>query len=126
MSEITIEGLQVLCDELRKRKEGLPMNPEVQKEIERQKRIEKYKPHLPGVSALLNETLNENFGELPAFNSSHEGYAHIKEAVDKLWAELKVPGHLRNPNSMRIGAIKVAAQSLRFVIDIIVEGEYRK
>lgn len=55
----------------------------------------------------------------PRFNSAHEGYAVIFEALDELWEEVKNsrPGPERTAN-MRKEAIQVAAMALRFVHDV--------
>lgn len=50
------------------------------------------------------------FGE---FNSSHEGYAVLKEEVDEMWDEIK-----RNDlNRAREEAVQVAAMAVRFLMD---------
>ena len=50
------------------------------------------------------------------FNSSHEGYAVIKEEFDKLWEAIKQNHH--HPNcELREEAIQVAAMVLRFILD---------
>ncbi len=48
------------------------------------------------------------------FNSSHEGYAVIKEEVDELWDAIK--GNLR-PETLADEAFQVAAMALRFLVD---------
>jgi hypothetical protein len=52
----------------------------------------------------------------PKFNSAHEGWAVMYEAVDELWDEVK----RRHPGSaaMRTEAIHTAAMALRFLIDV--------
>lgn len=49
------------------------------------------------------------------FNSPHEGYAVIKEELDKLWDEIK----RKDPSkkAMKREAIQVAAMALRFLYD---------
>jgi hypothetical protein len=58
------------------------------------------------------ESAIEKFGP---FHSSHEGYAVIKEEVDKLWDAIK--GNLLN-EIQGAEAIQVAAMAIRFVFDI--------
>ena len=48
------------------------------------------------------------------FNSSHEGYAVLKEEVDELWDEVKS----NCPDRAREEAVQVAAMAIRFLIDI--------
>ena len=50
-----------------------------------------------------------------AFNSTHEGYAIIKEEVDELWDGVK-----KNDDKklLREEAIQIAAMAIRFCIDI--------
>ena len=59
------------------------------------------------------------------FNSSHEGYAVIKEEVDELWDAIK--GNTSN-GAQRAEAIQIAAMALRFIFDICTKqtegGEY--
>ena len=49
-----------------------------------------------------------------SFNSSHEGYAILKEEVDELWDEVKA----NRPNRAREEAVQVAAMAIRFLIDL--------
>ena len=58
--------------------------------------------------------LHEATTKFPAFNSSHEGYAVLKEEVDELWDEIKANRH----NRTREEAIQVAAMAIRFLIDL--------
>jgi hypothetical protein len=48
------------------------------------------------------------------FNSSHEGYAIIKEEVDELWDDIKA----NKLYSAKEEAVQVAAMAIRFLIDL--------
>ena len=48
------------------------------------------------------------------FNSTHEGYAVIKEELDELWDEIK---NNSNENVLREEAMQVAAMGIRFMVD---------
>ena len=50
-----------------------------------------------------------------SFNSTHEGYAIIKEEVDELWDEVKKNG---SPKALREEAIQIAAMAIRFCTDL--------
>ena len=50
-----------------------------------------------------------------SFNSTHEGYAVIKEEVDELWDEVKKNGPSK---ALREEAIQIAAMAIRFCMDI--------
>ncbi len=52
-------------------------------------------------------------------NSSHEGYAVIKEELEELWEDVKS----NNREGMRDEAAQIAAIALRFLMDIC-EVEY--
>jgi hypothetical protein len=57
----------------------------------------------------------------PPFNSSHEGYAVIKEGLDELWCEIKKHKSLRSKQAMMAGAVQIGAMALRFVVDICMD-----
>lgn len=48
------------------------------------------------------------------FNSSHEGYAVLKEEVDEMWDEIKKNDLVRS----REEAVQVAAMAIRYLMDI--------
>ncbi len=59
------------------------------------------------------DSANEKF---PMFNSSHEGYAVLKEEVDELWDEIKAN---KKPGAMikqKDEAIQIAAMAIKFVM----------
>ena len=59
------------------------------------------------------DSANKKFGR---FNSSHEGYAVIKEEVDELWHAVKVKS--LGFKEQRKECIQIAAKAIRFIIDI--------
>lgn len=50
-----------------------------------------------------------------SFNSTHEGYAIIKEEVDELWDEVKKNG---SSKALQEEAIQIAAMAIRFCTDL--------
>lgn len=54
------------------------------------------------------------------FNSSHEGYAVLKEEVDELWDAIKANDLV----SARAEAVQVAAMALRYLTDVPGTKEY--
>lgn len=50
----------------------------------------------------------------PKFNSTHEGYAVLKEEVDEMWDEIKA----NNTENSLDEAIQVAAMALSYIADI--------
>ncbi len=64
------------------------------------------------------EKANDKF---PLFNSSHEGYAVLKEEVDELWDEIK---NNKNPMTMvsqKKEAIQVGAMAIKFLMSCCKE-----
>jgi len=57
----------------------------------------------------------------PPFNSSHEGYAVIKEEMDELWDEVKKSRSMRSKQTMMAEAIQIGAMALRFIADICMD-----
>ncbi len=53
-----------------------------------------------------------------AFNSSHEGWAVLREEVDELWDEVKNQTEERSYARMRKEAVQIAAMALRFIEDV--------
>ena len=51
------------------------------------------------------------------FNSSHEGYAVIKEEVDEMWDDIKTNKFA----SSKLEAIQVAAMCVRYILDVRTE-----
>lgn len=69
------------------------------------------------VDIWLNEIKNEYESaskKFPAFHSTHEGYAVIKEELDELWDAIK-----QNQNNKELvgESVQVAAMALRFLVD---------
>lgn len=62
---------------------------------------------------VLNE-LQESSEKFPPFNSSHEGYAILKEEVDEMWDAIKA----NDIEHSRLEAIQVAAMAIRYLVDI--------
>ena len=60
---------------------------------------------------------SQNFGK---FNSTHEGYAVIKEELDEMWDEIKA----NNSEKACDEAIQVGAMALRFIFDCMPEDEW--
>jgi len=55
--------------------------------------------------------------KFPAFHSSHEGYAVLKEEVDELWDAVKS----NNVTHAKVEAIQVAAMAIRFILETPAE-----
>lgn len=53
-----------------------------------------------------------------SFNSTHEGYAVIKEEVDELWDLVKANKGVNGDVEFRKEAIQIAAMAVRFIIDL--------
>jgi hypothetical protein len=56
--------------------------------------------------------------KFPPFNSSHEGYAIIKEELDELWEEIRKQPGMRSKSEMLNEAKQVAAMAVRFMVEI--------
>ena len=54
----------------------------------------------------------------PAFHSTHEGYAVLKEEVDELWDMVKANKGIMGNDAMRREAIQIAAMAIRFIKDL--------
>jgi NTP pyrophosphatase (non-canonical NTP hydrolase) len=67
-----------------------------------------------GILEMVYREFNKAQNKFPPFNSSHEGYAVLKEEVDELWQEVKHG----TKEAAREEAIQVAAMALRFLNDI--------
>ena len=61
---------------------------------------------------------NTAITKYPKFNSTHEGYAVIKEEVDELWDLVKVNKGVNGNGEFRKEAIQIAAMAVRFIIDL--------
>lgn len=65
---------------------------------------------------LVKKELESANGKFPLFNSSHEGYAVIKEELDELWDEIKNDKHPRSKMNQKDEAIQVAAMAIKFLV----------
>ena len=67
---------------------------------------------------IVSEELRKARSNFPKFNSAHEGFAILKEAVDELWeaVRMKQSDPQRN-EEMRAEAVQVAAMAMRFIED---------
>ena len=54
--------------------------------------------------------------KFPMFNSSHEGYAVLKEEVDELWDEIKNNTDTMTMIRQRAEAVQVAAMAIKFIM----------
>jgi len=75
----------------------------------------------PAVQAVWREyeRATQKFG---TFNSTHEGYAVIKEELDELWDDIKANADV---GPMAGEATQVAAMGIRFLMDCCDAGEWR-
>lgn len=64
---------------------------------------------------------NTASSKYPAFHSTHEGYAVLKEEVDELWDMVKANKGIMGNDAMRREAIQIAAMALRFINDLCQE-----
>lgn len=65
---------------------------------------------------LVLEELDSALEKFPLFNSSHEGYAVIKEEVDELWDEIKDNKNLKTMLRQKEEAVQVAAMGIKFLM----------
>lgn len=70
---------------------------------------------------LVVSELNDAMKKFPLFNSSHEGYAVIKEEVDELWDEIKNNKHPMSEVNQKKEAIQVAAMGIKFLMSCCKE-----
>ena len=57
----------------------------------------------------------------PSLNSTHEGYAVIKEEVDELWDDVKKSKVCSADIDMKKECIQIAAMAIRFINDLYEE-----
>jgi hypothetical protein len=55
--------------------------------------------------------------------SAHEGWAVLREEVDKLWEEVKKKPSKRDTSAMYIELVQVAAMAQRMAEDIVLSGK---
>lgn len=68
-------------------------------------------------TAIMNEYQSAT-SKYPAFHSTHEGYAVIKEEVDELWNGVKANKGMMGNNELKSEAIQIAAMAIRFIKDL--------
>jgi hypothetical protein len=59
--------------------------------------------------------------KFPLFNSSHEGYAVLKEEVDELWDEIKNNKCPMSSVNQKKEAIQVGAMAIKFLMSCCKE-----
>jgi hypothetical protein len=65
---------------------------------------------------LVQDEIRKAKSKYPAdFNSTHEGFAVLKEEVDELWDDVKANAA---PEKMRLEAVRVAAMAFRFIQEL--------
>lgn len=67
--------------------------------------------------AKVDDELERALIKYESFKSPHEGYEVIEEELEKLWADIKADG-ARGRKQQRKEAAKLAAMSLRYLIDL--------
>jgi hypothetical protein len=72
------------------------------------------------MTAILTEYESAS-SKYPPFNSTHEGYAVIKEEIDELWDMVKTNKGLLGNSEMKKEAIQIAAMAMRFIKDLCKE-----
>lgn len=73
---------------------------------------------------LIVEELYSANSKHPAFHSTHEGYAVIKEEVDELWDEIKASKAFDMANRMMVNeAVQVAAMAIKFIENLYQDGK---
>lgn len=71
-------------------------------------------PELTSLLGSVRMEIERATAKFGPFNSSHEGYAILKEEVDELWDEVKG----NNLENARAEATQVAAMAVRFLLDV--------
>lgn len=67
------------------------------------------------IIGLVNIEIDLANSKYPAFYSTHEGYAILKEELDELWDEIKTSKET-NANMLQVNeAIQVAAMAIKFI-----------
>ena len=72
------------------------------------------------IELVINELNNAN-KKFPLFNSSHEGWAVIKEEMDELWDEVKNNKDPMSKTKQKKEAIQVAAMGIKFLMSCCKE-----
>ena len=67
------------------------------------------------VLEMIKTELDSANNKYPAFHSTHEGYAVLREEIDELWDEIKV-SKSTNANRLMVNeAVQVAAMAIKFI-----------
>ena len=72
------------------------------------------------IKLVINE-LDSAIEKFPLFNSSHEGYAVLKEEVDELWDEIKNNKDPQSIMNQKKEAVQVAAVAIKFLMSCCKE-----
>jgi hypothetical protein len=70
---------------------------------------------------LVLDELEEALDKFPLFNSSHEGYAVLKEEVDELWDEIKNNKYPQSSVNQKKEAVQVGAMAIKFLMSCCKE-----
>lgn len=73
------------------------------------------------IVALILKEFDDANSKYPAFHSTHEGYAVIKEEFDELWDEIKKNKSLSTNDRMVAEAVQVAAMTVKFIYNLGAE-----
>lgn len=65
---------------------------------------------------LVLDELDSALEKFPLFNSSHEGYAVLKEEIDELWDEIKNNKDPMSSVNQKKEAMQVGAMAIKFLM----------
>ena len=74
----------------------------------------------------LQRELERAQSHYPAYHSTHEGYAVIREELDELWDNVKREKRTSADGVTGIEALQVATTAVRFILDLCDESEFRE
>ncbi len=72
------------------------------------------------IELVLSE-LDNALDKFPMFNSSHEGYAVLKEEVDELWDEIKNNKYPMSSMNQKKEAMQIGAVAIKFLMSCCKE-----
>ena len=72
------------------------------------------------IELVLSE-LDSALDKFPMFNSSHEGYAILKEEVDELWDEIKNNKYPMSSMNQKKEAMQIGAMAIKFLMSCCKE-----